>query len=110
MNIPEILIFLILGLVAATIKILATREIARRPEFPRPLRAVSVLRTVFFFLFVAVGLGESFVPSAWRFPSVGFDLFLALVGIWMSLMITFPILAWRYGNAFAHREKIGKAQ
>ncbi|MHB8411001.1 MAG: hypothetical protein ACYDDI_03535 [Candidatus Acidiferrales bacterium] len=104
LNAASIIVLVILAVVAAAIRVIVTIKVSRVTELPRAARIVFILRTVFFFLVVAVGLDNYFLPSAWQFPAFGFKLFLALIGIWMSLMIAFPILTWRYRNAGAPKQ------
>ena len=106
----SITVLVILAVAAAAIRIMVTVKVSRATALPRAARIVFVLRTVFFFLVVAAGLDSYFLPSAWQFPALGFKLFLSLVGIWMSLMIAFPILTWKYKNAGAPKQSSARIQ
>ncbi|MHB8526986.1 MAG: hypothetical protein ACYDD2_12615 [Candidatus Acidiferrales bacterium] len=106
----SITVLVILAVVAAAIRVIVAIKVSRATELPRAARIIFILRTVFFFLVVAAGLDNYFLPSAWQFPAVGIKLFLTLIGIWMSLMIAFPILTWKYRNTCAPKQSSARIQ
>ncbi len=110
LNAASIAVLAILGVIAAALKITATVKASRARELPKTLRVIFVLRTAFFFLVVAVGLDNYFLPPMWQYPAVGFKLFLTLVGVWIALLVALPILMWKHRNANAHKQVGVKTQ
>ncbi len=106
LNTTGIVVLLVLCLVAVASKITSTIAVSRHRELPRSLRALLTVRAVLFVLIIVAGLDDYFLPSAWQYPAVGFKLFLTLIGIWIALLATFPILLWRHRNA-GIRKQIG---
>ncbi|MGB6877761.1 MAG: hypothetical protein WBD87_17190 [Candidatus Acidiferrales bacterium] len=96
LNAASIVVLVTLGIGAATLKIFATVKVSRAGKLPKIARIVFVLRTVFFFLVVAVGLDHYLLPATWQYPAFGFKLFLTVIGIWIALVTAFPILLWRH--------------
>ena len=104
LNTTGIVVLLVLCLVAVASKITSTIAVSRHREQPRSLRTLLIVRAVLFVLIVAVGLEHYFLPSALQYSVVGFKFFLTLVGIWIALLVAFPILMWKHRNANAHKQ------
>ncbi|MFZ0211679.1 MAG: hypothetical protein WBE20_08725 [Candidatus Acidiferrales bacterium] len=110
LNTATIVILVVLGIVAATMKVVATIKVSRCANLPRAARIVFVLRTIFLFVLVAVGLARFFLPPVWQFSIFGTTTFITLIGILVVLWMAYPLLIWKGQKAESQDERVARAR
>lgn len=85
----------VIGVVAATMKIVSTVRVSRSAAVSKAARAVYLVQTIFLFVLVGLALARFFLPPVWQFSIFDTRTFVALIGILVILWLAYVVLVWK---------------
>ncbi|HEV2287684.1 MAG TPA: hypothetical protein VGR81_01885 [Candidatus Acidoferrales bacterium] len=85
----------VIGVIAATMKIVSTVRVSRSAAVSKAARAVYLVQTIFLFTLVGLALARFFFPPVWQFSIFDTRTFVVLIGILVILWLAYLALLWR---------------